>query len=167
VTDVAELVGTLRTRGVILRPDGDLLRIRPASMVSSDEKAALRVHKAEVLALLRLDPEVGRVLGLPLDQLDRVLEIRVPWWPDPLWFVPAEADAEILVHEGISRGRIWTAGELRDLLSIPGITKASARRVAEAKLAMDGDVTVVRPVAAPGPAQTTDESSASRGSVTP
>jgi TubC N-terminal docking domain len=145
VSDVAGLVGTLRDRGVTLKPDGDLLRIRPASMVSPDEKAALRVHKAEVLALLRSDPaEVVRVLGLPLDQLDRILEVRVPWWPDGLWFVPTEADAEMLCGEGITRGRVWTARELQDLLTITVLTKTAVRTVAEAKLAMDGDVAAVR-----------------------
>ena len=54
------------------------------------------------------------------------------------------ADVEALVAEGVSRGRIWTARELQDILSIPGITKAGARTVAAAKLFMDGDVTVVR-----------------------
>ena len=154
MTDVAELVGTLRTRGVTLRPDGDLLRIRPASMVSPDEKAALRVHKAEVLALLRPDPaEVARVLGLPLAQLDRALEVRVPWWPDGLWFVPTVADAEALCAEGITRGRIWTVGDLQDWLSIPGMTKAGARTLALAKLEFDGVITDVRrPPTAGGPA---------------
>jgi hypothetical protein len=92
-----------------------------------------------------LDPaELGRVLGLPLDQLDRVLELRVPGLPVTLWFVPADADAEELLVEGVTRGRIWTARELQDILSIPGITKAGARTVATAKVFMDGDVTVVR-----------------------
>ena len=96
-------------------------------MVSPDEKAALRVHKAEVLALLRSDPaEVAQVLGLPLAQLDRALEVRVPWLPATLWFVPSEAAGELRVGEGVTRGRIWTIGDLQDLLSIPGMTKAGA-----------------------------------------
>ena len=65
------------------------------------------------------DPaEVARVLGLPLPQLDRLLEVRVSWLPVTLWFVPGEAQTEGLLAEGVSRGRIWTAGELLDLLSI-------------------------------------------------
>ena len=82
--------------------------------------------------------EVTRVLGLPLDQLDRELQIRVPWWREPLWFVPRGAAVEALVREGISRGRIWTVAELQDLLSLPTLSPATAHTVAMAKLAMDG-----------------------------
>ena len=93
-----------------------------------------------------LDPvEVARVLGLPLDQLDRMLEIRVRWLPVTLWFVPTETDAEALLAEGVSRGRIWTVGELVDVLSLPSITPAGVRTVARAKLAFDGDAVAVRP----------------------
>jgi hypothetical protein len=88
--------------------------------------------------------EVARVLGLPLDQLDRELEVRVPWLDRPLWFVPDETAASVLLAEGISRGRIWTVYELCDLFTIPGLTKAGARTVAEAKLAIDGMVETVR-----------------------
>jgi hypothetical protein len=88
-----------------------------------------------------------RLLGLPLDVFaaaGEMIEVRVPWWSEPLWFVPGETAVEALVREGISRGRIWTAGELADLLSVPNVTKATARTVAAAKLAVDGDVTGVR-----------------------
>jgi hypothetical protein len=72
--------------------------------------------------------ELARVLGLPLDQLDRVLRVAVPWLAGPLWFVPDEADAEALVAAGEARrGAVWTAAELMDLLAIPGMTKAQAR----------------------------------------
>lgn len=92
-----------------------------------------------------VDPSaVARVLGLPLDQLDRVLEIRVPWLPVSLWFVPDERAVEGLLGDGVTRGRIWTAAELQDLLSLPRVTPATARTLAEAKLAMDGDVVTVR-----------------------
>ena len=91
------------------------------------------------------DPtEVARVLGLPVDQLDRMLEVRVPWLPAALWFVPSESHAEVLTLKGVHRGRIWTARELHDLLSIPGITKAGARTIAEAKREFGGAVTALR-----------------------
>ncbi len=88
-----------------------------------------------------------RVLGMPLNRLDRVLKVRVPWWPEALWFVPAETDAEALAAEGVSRGVIWTAGELADLMAVPGITTAGARTVALAKLAIAGEVAEVRAIA--------------------
>ena len=37
--------------------------------------------------MLRPDPtKVARVLGLPLDELDRVLEVPVPWLLVTLWY---------------------------------------------------------------------------------
>jgi len=140
------LVADLQARGVTLEPRGDRLAVRPVSRLTREEIEALRRHKAEVLALLRgpAPAEVARVLGLPLNQLDRVLEVRVPWLPVTLWFCPAEADATGLMTEGVSRGRIWTAAELLDLLGIPSITKAGVRTLAVAKLEFDGDVVEVR-----------------------
>jgi TubC N-terminal docking domain len=48
----AELLAALRGRGVELQADGDRLRFRPVAAVTADELAALRAHKAGVLALL-------------------------------------------------------------------------------------------------------------------
>jgi hypothetical protein len=50
------LVANLRARGVTLKPDGDKLRVRPSSRLTPDELAALREHKADVLALLTAPP---------------------------------------------------------------------------------------------------------------
>jgi hypothetical protein len=108
---------------------------------------------------------MARLLGLPLEAFataDHCLEVRVPWVSEPLWFVPTEADAEDLAEEGIHRGRTWTASELRDLLAIPGITKAQARTIALTKLAFAGDVVAVEPRASTGrPAGTPREPAAS------
>ena len=96
----------------------------------------------------------AKLLALPLDAFattDASVEVRVTWLPQPLWFVPIEVDAEALIAEGISRGQIWTAGELRDLLAIPGITPAGARTIALAKIEFDGEVTEVRPTRPPSP----------------
>jgi hypothetical protein len=85
-------------------------------------------------------------LRMPLDQFSRAghpLEIRVPWWPQTLWFVPDEPHASLLEAEGVSRGRIWTAGELMDLLTIRN--QPAARLAAIAKLEFGGDVVEVRP----------------------
>lgn len=94
----------------------------------------------------RPDPDdLARVLGLPLDQLDRVVIVRVPWLDVPLWFVPDEANAQALIAAGeATRGAVWTARELLDLLAVPGLAKDQARTVALAKLQFDGDVVTVR-----------------------
>lgn len=90
---------------------------------------------------------VARLLGMPLERFAREgcpLEVRVPWLEVTIWFVPSEADAGALAQEGVSRGRIWTARELMDLLSIPGLTKEQARMVALAKVEFAGEVVEVR-----------------------
>jgi hypothetical protein len=68
----------------------------------------------------------------------------VSWLPVRVWFVPSEADAEVLVAEGISRGCIWTARELLDLLAA-GITREEVRLVAVTKLEFGGSVVAVQP----------------------
>ncbi len=107
--------------------------------------------KQPVPAVLRpaLDDRlVAQLLGLPLDRFEQEgcpLEVLVPWLPVTLWFVPAEADAKTLAREGVSRGRIWTAGELIDFLAIPGLTPDQVKTVALAKAALNGEVAEVRP----------------------
>lgn len=94
---------------------------------------------------------VTRLLGMPLDQYARTgapLEIQVPWCPDTLRFVPADADADRLGVEDVGRGRIWTAVELGLLMAVPGLTPAVVETLARAKLAVDGDIVETRPGAA-------------------
>jgi hypothetical protein len=91
------------------------------------------------------------VLGLPLERLDRPVEVTMRWASAPLWFVPDEAAADALLGEGVPRGRVWTTQELLELFAIPGLTTADARRLAIAKLAIDGVLTVTgeRPAVVP------------------
>jgi hypothetical protein len=101
----------------------------------------------DILRRLGIEPpvptEVARVLALPLTELDRVIEVRVPWWPLTLWFVPGEADVQALLGEGVTRGRIWTATELADLLTL-GVPPAAAQTVAVVRAEFDGAITEVR-----------------------
>ncbi len=50
-----------------------------------------------------------------------------------------------LATNGISRGRVWTAIELIDLLRIPGLTESQARTVALAKMIFDGHLLAIHP----------------------
>lgn len=88
----------------------------------------------------------SRLLSLSLPSFAREgqpLEVRVPWWPQTLWFVPDERYAGLLQADGISRGRIWTARELLDLMATRDPADA-ARVVAIVKLEFDGEVVEVR-----------------------
>src|SRR5262245_47608995 len=65
-------------------------------------------------------------LSMTLDEFGvrgACLEVRVHWLPVTLWMVPSDQDAERLVRDGISRGRIWTATELVNLMSTPDRTR--------------------------------------------
>ncbi len=69
--------------------------------------------------------EVLPIPDMTLSEFERtgsLLEVHVPWHPQHLWFAPTEADARLLVSEGVNRGDIWTARELKDLLAIPGLS---------------------------------------------
>jgi hypothetical protein len=94
-----------------------------------------------------LGETAARLLAMPLDVFARdgqPLEVRVPWAPVTLWFCPDVHHAEALINDGVSRGRIWTAAELMDLLSPGDLTPEAIRVVALAKLEFDGDVVSVR-----------------------
>jgi hypothetical protein len=105
----------------------------------------LALFKA-VDAKLRAVPDpavVATVLQLPVAHLACLLEVRVPWLPRSLWFVPNETAVELLLSEGVSRGRIWTKAELLDLLSITGNPR-TAQRLAVIKAEFDGDLVKIR-----------------------
>jgi hypothetical protein len=117
-------------------------------------------HKADLIRLVSQDADqsaampadmpLAWVLDMRLSDFQhsgRPVAVQTPWYPERLWFVPADADAAVLMSEGVTRGRIWTARELMDLLSVPGITKDQAKTVALAKLKFGGDVVSLRPSA--------------------
>ena len=53
----AEMVGSLRRRGILLVPAGDgRLRYRPRESLSETERAVLARHHDAILALLDADP---------------------------------------------------------------------------------------------------------------
>jgi hypothetical protein len=125
------------------------------------EESAKEAKEAKKGPSLPLESEGTTQEGLPLSHLlaldlrafaeaGACLEVRVPWHDVPLWFVPTEADAEILTAEGVSRGLIWTARELMDLMAL-GLPRGQVQTLARAKLAVDGDVVLWRPTTSPTP----------------
>jgi hypothetical protein len=92
--------------------------------------------------------EVTPLLAMSLDvfaRADALLEVRVPWLDGTLWMVPTDQDGDRLMAEGVSRGRIWTAGELIQLMAFGDRTPETAKTITHAKLAVDGQITEVRP----------------------
>jgi hypothetical protein len=85
---------------------------------------------------------------MPLDRFAKegqLLKVRVAWHAETLWFVREERDADTLVRDGVSRGRVWTAGELMDVMALSGRTLETLGTVTFAKLKFDEDITAVIP----------------------
>lgn len=60
------------------------------------------------------------------------LAVQVPYHDQPLWFVPDLASARVLVSRGVSRSRIWTLGELREMIGLFGTTVQTLDEAARA-----------------------------------
>ena len=135
------LLVELRRRDIRIDVVGDRLHVSaPRGAVSQQTRDVLRGHKAELLTRLRLE---ARLLGLSLDDFaeqDYSIELAVPWLEETIWFVPRAEHIDDLVRDGVHRGRIWTARELKDLLSVPGLTEQDLISLGRLKLAFDGEV---------------------------
>ena len=142
--DAVALLADLRRRNVRVSSQGDRLQVRaPRGAVSERDRDALGTLKPEVLERLKIE---ARLLYLPLDefaQQDYSIELAVPWLPDTIWFVPRVEHIDDLIHEGVHRGRIWTTQELRDLLSLSGLTERDLVSLSRFKIEFDGEVLVV------------------------
>lgn len=98
----------------------------------------------------RPDQPIASLLGLPLDRFaaeGQPLEVRVPWWPTPHFFVPTPRDVEALTRAGIGRERIWLPAELAELVDA-GASVEDLRGRTLVRLvvrAFDGEVTEVSP----------------------
>jgi hypothetical protein len=78
-----------------------------------------------------------------IDATPSVLEIRVPFLTDTLFFVSSLNEVSPLLSEGITRGRIWTANELNDLFNTPGLGPRGRLKIALARALFDGEVIAV------------------------
>jgi hypothetical protein len=137
--NAAELLADLKARGVRVRERGGAVVLAPANLVRPAELDALRTLKQEVLACLR-----GQALGtdwslVSLYQLDRVLEIAVPWADMPLILAPGCRLARELRARDPKPGRVWCTCEVLDLL-LSGVTAEDAQKLAEAKLLFNATV---------------------------
>ena len=102
---------------------------------------------------------VTRLLGMSLEgfaKQDYGIQVRVPWLDDTLWFVPTPAHSKVLIHEGTPRGRIWTAGELRDLISLPGIDRNDIESIGRLRAAFDAEIVAVERDESAAPSRPTE-----------
>ncbi len=117
-------------------------------------RGILRRLGVEPVTPLRPAADVARLTAMPLSVFARegqLLEVRVPWWPETLYFVPSQRDAEALRGEGIRRHRVWTADELLSLLEGPPYAPGTLRIVIVARREFGGEVIAVRLRGVPDP----------------
>lgn len=140
----AELLASIEARGVRVAPRGESLAVAPAGVLQDAEREALRARKPAILALLR-EREARRLprgtgwSHVSLYQLDRVLEVAVPWSDVPLILAPGCRIALELRARDPQPGRVWCVCEVLDLL-LTNVPPDDGRKVAEAKLLFDGRV---------------------------
>ncbi len=71
------------------------------------------------------------------------VELRCPGVDGTVWLAPQPKDAARLVSEGIGRGRIFTARELADLLSIETLASADFQKIARLRVAFGAEIVTV------------------------
>ena len=87
------------------------------------------------------------LLDMPLREFQvagLALEVKVPWLETTLWFVSSSGEVATLMNEGVSRGRIWTARELQDLLETPGLSSQGLQQLSRFKFELGVELVAVR-----------------------
>jgi hypothetical protein len=120
----------------------------PQALQGSEVAPSGPRHVAEALSFLAMPLDIFALAGASL-------KMRVPWLHVTLWMVPTVQDADRLMAEGVSRGRIWTAGELIKLMAIGDRTPETVKTLTHAKMAVDGAITEVRRRASADPDERT------------
>jgi hypothetical protein len=110
------------------------------------EEAVSRASRLEAGSPL-FASTVNAILAMPLSTFRRdgaALELRVPWWPETLWFVPNELVAKRLYAEGIGRHRLWTAHELDVLLQAAPVGDVALKTLVAVRQSFEGDIIGLR-----------------------
>ena len=147
----------LRRNGATIRVDDGKIWVKAPGGVLTDElRDEIRNRKPELLEIIREEgqqngqnPEHDSFLRMLLSEFERqdcALQVTVPWLTDSLWFAPTQAVATVLAAEGVSRGKIWTAAELTDFLSIPGLTTEKVTSIQAIMDEFGGHLAEVRPI---------------------
>jgi hypothetical protein len=82
------LLAAVRALGITLTPDGETIRIKPASRLPPHLRAQLRAAKPEILAALRAEAATQEP---PAEPTPIPRPFRTPSWSDPT-DTPTEAD---------------------------------------------------------------------------
>jgi len=137
------LLVELRRRGLTVAQEGDRLRVAPKNALTPEVRETLASRKGDLFSALSLE---ARILSMPLDRFERErrsLEVRVPWLPETLWFVPGERQVESLTKQGVGRGRIWTVRELLLLYKLPSLDRRRTQEIGQVKARLGGEIVSV------------------------
>jgi hypothetical protein len=139
-----ELLDTLRARGVRLRVKGDRLAYEaPPATLTPGYRNALVTMKPGIIEILRAEPTTDWT-RVSLWQLDKVLEVAVPWSDVRLLIAPGCRIARQLRATDPKPGRVWCSCEVLNLL-LSGVTPEDARKVAATRLDFDATIRGVFP----------------------
>lgn len=145
-TTIADLVATAEAAGLVLTPrPGGALYVAPRERITPALREALRSAKAEVITYIMTRDFETDWTRVRLADLDRIIEVAVPWSDVNLIIAPGCRIADGLRATDSTPGRVWCVCEVLDLLLIKA-TPTEAREVAEAKITLGGRVTAVRPI---------------------
>ncbi len=133
-----ELLADLERRGVTVREDSGDLVLGPADALRGVDLDRVKAAKPDILAALK-----RRALGVDwtkasLYQLDRVLEVAVPWSDVRLVIAPGCRIARELRATDPKPGRVWCVCEVLYLL-LTGVTPEDAGKIAETRITFDAE----------------------------
>ena len=143
---VPEFVRQLEGQGFRLRVQGSNLVINPARRVTSTIKETLAELGPEIARHLR-HRQTSRVVEVDwsrvgLYQLDRVLEVAVPWSDVRLVIAPGCRLAREFRASDPKPGRVWCVCEVLNLL-LSGVKPEEAQKIAETRIAFNAAMTGV------------------------
>ena len=142
---VSDVIQGLEARGarLRLREDG-AVAIRPKGVATPTELEVLTTLREDVAAHLRGRPFGADWAKVSLWQLDKVLEVAVPWSDVRLLIAPGCRIARELRATDPKPGRVWCSCEILDLL-LSGVTPEDARKIAPTRLDFDATIRGVFP----------------------
>ncbi len=146
------LLDDLRNRGVDVRVRGDRLIVdAPRGVLSDYDRAALSTTKPLLVERLALET---KLLDMSLEEFGSEgfsIQIRVPWLDETLWWVPRSEHVDILVQQGVSRGRVYTSSELTNLTNLldAGAESPDVQGIARLRLTLDATIVGVEEAAEP------------------
>jgi hypothetical protein len=74
----ATLVESIRARGIELVTDGRRIGVRPAGVLTGEERQALKRHKAEVIRVLASDPPASSIPDLDARAVCQLFGVSLP-----------------------------------------------------------------------------------------